>query len=152
MNLYRLIRIFYHKIVFLVLSKFATYSQPKLDYDHSIKNNLILFTLDSFDFTDFKTLLLNFNDSKGIFVDDFVDTPKSFLCLFNSEGILFAQYTFNIYKPFSEKTELGFDNFVIYLINEIIKDCIYEAMNNNISEKYSKFYMHISNENIIIEK
>lgn len=64
-----------------MLSIFTTNFPPKLDYDHSIINNFILFTLDSFYFTDFKTLLLNFNDSKAIFVYDFLYTPKSFIYL-----------------------------------------------------------------------
>ena len=95
MNLYRLIRIFYHKVVFLISSKLIANFPLKLDYTRSIdiknnKLNLILFTLETLDISEFKTLLLNLNHSYiTTSVDDFLnDTSPSFIHLFDSKGNL----------------------------------------------------------------
>lgn len=95
MNLYRLIRIFYRKVVFFISSKLDPNFLLTLDYERSIdiknnKLNLIIFTLETLDIFDLKTLLLNLNHSKiNTSAYDFLKyTPPSILHIFDSEGNL----------------------------------------------------------------
>jgi len=149
--------IIYHKIVFLVLSK-ITPNFPPTDTESSIdinnKNlnlNLILFTLETFDLSDLKLLLLKFNHSNIISASHFLNnTPPCYLYLFNAEGKLFGHYEFHIHKPNNQKeAEGGFDNFVSSLSEDMIKNCVYETMKKNAYTSNYKFYMHISNKNIL---
>jgi hypothetical protein len=159
MNFYKHIFIFYHKILFLVLFKFTHVFPSKLivNYSIDINNNnlnLIAFTIKTFDYTDLKLLLLNYNDSNVISKSHFSDsTLPSFISLFDSEGKLFAHYGFLIHKPDNEKAaELAFDNFVLALSQDIFKNCVYETMNKNVSTDNYKFYMHISYNDILDEE
>lgn len=155
MNLYKLIHITYYKILFIVLSKFTLDFPPKLDYGYGIdfKNsnlNLIFFTLETFDFSDFKPLLFNFNHSNIISEFHFLNnTPPCFIYLFDPEGKLFGHYEFHIHKPDNENAELAFDRFIVSLMGDIFKNCVYEIMKNKNFTKNSKFYMHISNKNVL---
>jgi hypothetical protein len=157
MNFYKYILLIYYKIVFLVLSKLTKDSFAK-DYEYSIdinnnNINLIEFTLETFYSTDLKPLLFNFNHSNIISASHFLNnTSPSYLSLFNSEGKLFGHYQFHIHNPDNEGDELGFDLFVASLSKHIFKNCIYETMKNNVSTNDYKFYMNISNKNILDKK
>jgi hypothetical protein len=150
----------YHKIVFLVLSKITPNFPPKdTEYSIDINNknlnlNLILFTLETFDISDLKPLLLKFNHSNILSASHFLkNTPPCYLYLFNAEGKLYGHYEFHIHKPNNQKeAEVGFDNFVSSLSEDIFKNCVYETMKNNAYTSNYKFYMHISNKNIIGKK
>ena len=157
MNFYKLIRIAYIKIV-LLLYKFTIYSPPKLyNNNHSININnndlnLTVFTLKTFNFTDFKTLLFNYNNSNIISAFHFLNnTPPCSLIIFNSDGELFGHYKFHIHKPDNKNAELNFDDFVISLMNDIFSKCVCETMKNKVSATNYKFFMHISNKNILLK-
>jgi len=160
MNLYRHVYITYHKIVFLVLSKITTNFPPKdTEYSIDINNknlniNLILFTLETFDISDLKPLLLKFNHSNIISASHFLNnTPPCYVYLFNAEGKLFGHYAFHIHKPNNKKeAEAGFDRFVVSLSKDIFKNCVYETMKNNAYTSKYKFYIHISNKKILVQK
>lgn len=157
MNLYKYILIAYNKIVFLVLSMFTTDFPPKEGYEHNIninksKLNLISFTLKTFNYADLKSLLLNFNNTKIISVSHFLDcTPPNSISIFNSEGKLFASYSFHLHNPDNIEADLGFDRFVLILMNDVIKRCVYESMKSSVSygaANNCKFYLNIGNKSI----
>lgn len=135
MNIYKLIHITYNKLVNLLLSKLTNLIYPpKLDIKRSININinnndlnLIMFTLKTLDFNDFKTLLLNFNVSNNVSASYFLTTPPCHIFLFDSVGKLFRHYKFYIHKLENEKAKLAFDDFVINLKNHIFESCVYET-------------------------
>ena len=155
MNIYKYIYITYYKIAFLLLSKFTRDFPSKLNIDYNIdidnnNLNLILFTLETFDYTDFKSLLLNFNHSNIISELHFLtNTSNSYIYLFNSEGKLFGYYGFLMHNPYDDITTKDYDNFVSTLSHDILKSCVYETMNNNVSTKNTIFYFYISNDNLL---
>jgi len=155
MNLYKLIRIFYHKVVFLIYTKLIANFPLRLDYARSIdiknnKLNLILFTLETLNISEFKTLLLNLNHLNiATSVEDFLDyTSPSFIHLFDSEGNLVGWYRFLIHKPNCVNAELNFHIFASHFMDDIIKHCVYDTMIKNVPTNKYKFYIHISNNSI----
>jgi hypothetical protein len=132
MNIYKLLK---NKLNNFLLSKLTDLIYPpKLDIKRSININinnndlnLIIFTLKTIDFNEFKTLLLNFNVSNIVSASHFLTTPPCHIFLFDSDGKLFRHYKFHIHKPENEKTELAFDNFVIDVKNHIFESCVYET-------------------------
>lgn len=154
MNLYKQILIAYHKIVFLVLYKYTSDLSSLVNSEDSININnnnlnLMLFTLETFNFTDFKTLLFNFNDLNIISVFDYFNTTPTHIYLFDSDGKLFVNYAFLIHNPYEDKDELTFNKFVAHLMNDILKYCVYEAMKKNVYTNNYPFYLHISKKKII---
>jgi len=152
--------VFYHKVVFLILSRFTNNFPPEMpkEYKYNINIsdnnfNLVSFTIETFDIKELKTLLLNFNNPNAIsefhFLSSLINTSPNFLSLFNEEGELFVHCEFIICKPDNKDAELGFDNFVVCLSKEILKSCVYETMKKNASTNKYKFYVHISNNNIL---
>ena len=98
----------------------------------------------------FRSLLLNFNHSNIISVFDFLSyTPPTYVYLFDSEGELFRQYAIHIHKPDSVKAELGFETFVASLDDDMLKNCVYKTMIKNVSTNNYKFYLCISDINIL---
>jgi hypothetical protein len=155
MNLHNYVRITFNKIVFIILSKLCYNFPPKLDYQYKIdinnnNFNLFSFTLKTLELGDLKTLFLNFNHSKILSPLHFLSkTPPCHLFLFDSEGNLFKHYTFHIHKPNDETDNLAFEDFSISLMKDIFKHCLYETFKKNISAKNYKFWIHVSNKNIL---
>ena len=153
-NLYRHLLIIYNKINYILLSIFTRDFPSKnknnnnnnnnnFNVDVINNNNLMLFTLETLDFNDFKTLLLKFNSHNPDIVN--------FIYLYDSTGKLFGFYDFSIQHPEDGDEEEDFDNFVNHLLHNIFKICVYETMKQkNTPTKYTRFYLHISNQFLLV--
>lgn len=146
MNIYKLILNTCSKSISLALSKLINANSTAIFNKGSINNNLnlMMFTLETFDLNDFKTLLLNYNKPNIVSVSNFLATPPCYIFLFDADGKLFRNYKFHIHKPENKEAELVFEDFLISLKNHIFESCVDETTKKNVSAENYKFYMHIS--------
>jgi hypothetical protein len=141
------------RIVIFILSLFKDYFALKSYYRYkrniNYNNlNLISFTSSTFNITDFKTILLNFNDKNNIRKYNFFSFSPNFIYIFNSEGTLIGYCVFLFHKPYNQSAEVSFDTFVFSIWKDIFISCDLE-MRDNIKTINDKFYICICNKDLI---
>ncbi len=151
MNTYKSLFIIYHKFLFLLKCRFISDFPPKYSKHRiNLKNNnlnLIIFTLESFNFIDFKTLMSNYFTSNLVSEETFFNNTPNNISIFDSEGWLLGHLVFFIDKPNDRNDVIAFNRFVFCLMLDIIRYCVYETMDRNVSTKKYQFYISISTKN-----